>query len=714
MKMIKINRKSKITFLSVLAILSLSTIMPALAFAAPNDSSAENWEHVNGNTWAWNYSPQTQISSDNVDDLEVKWLFPLEGVTAAPIGIQSANIGQGSSNPVIVADGKAFILTTFLKTYAIDATTGKQLWTHSYDISFEDISSRIPIFINGQLAHEHGFRYWAEGNAILEQGVACDFFGIDADTGIEKFWIKDLCANTPGNQYDVLLRAQPNSLAEVATYEKGRQFIYVNNGYMHSTVWQFGDYRHNTFGIDMDTYEILWRTYEFPPHGVLSKDWALQECDIGYFRDIPCSTVEAQAPENLEWDWAQPNEAPSWAGGVTANWGQAAIDEETGIIYTQTGNQGPYSYIGLTPGPRLYGSTMMAIDMNTGQRVWWNQPQPRDPWDYDCNWSGMLIDDPTLGKVYVKGCKEGVLYVLDAQTGKPINMIDVIPEQYARGQIQVEGTLDNEHGGIRYHNMDPLSNYDMRVMEAPDGSPYCPDPCYIYPSWSNGIFGTDASFDPNTNTIFHYTNALMNLLIESPRPPYEIGSTFMITSGTGMKTNSTIVARDLVTGQEKWTWYGGDGLQRAAMITTNGLLIAGRTDGNMNFFDSNTGEILNTLIIGGPLTVGLTTGEDSNGDQKIFALVGTRSSNTPGTLVAIGLDAKAQSDVVTRTVTSTSRTTLTSTSVSTTTAQGQTQTQTVTSSVTEETIGTITYAAVAVAVIAIIGAALIYTKKITI
>src|SRR4030066_1590571 len=172
---------------------------------------------------------------------------------------------------------------------------------------------------------------------------------------------------------------------------------------MHSGVYE-GDFRHTTLGIDMDTQEIVWRLFSYPPHGVLTKDWALQECDIGYFRDIPCSTVAAQAPENLEWDWAQPNQPPSIYAGVTANWGQAVVDEDTGILYTQTGNQGPYSNMTYAPGPRLYGSTIMAIDLNKGQRVWWLQPFPHDPYDYDRNWGGLLTENPTLGTDHLSGC----------------------------------------------------------------------------------------------------------------------------------------------------------------------------------------------------------------------------------------------------------------------------------------------------------------------
>ncbi len=729
--MININNKSKITFLSILTILSLSTIMPALVFAAPLANNGADWQYVNGNSWAQNYSPQTQIKADNVDELEVKWIFPLEGNQGTPAGLGLLSPGQGSNTPPVVLDGKVFLTTNYHRTYAIDAETGKQLWTHDYDVDLNEAIERLPLNfgpLGAMLAsHLHGIRVWETGNVVLLAGLACDFYGIDVETGEDAFWVKDLCVDIPGNMYDYQQGAV--SQTNIGTWEAGNQFIFVLPGIVHMFATQ-GDFRHTTMGIDMDTHDIIWRVFSYPPHGVLTKDWALQECDIGYFRDIPCSTVEAQAPENLEWDWAQPNQPPSIYGGVTANWGQIVVDEDSGILYTQTGNQGPYTYIGETPGPRLYGSTIMAIDMETGQRIWWQQPMPRDPYDYDCNWSGILADVPTLGKVYMKGCKEGHLNILDAETGVPIQIIDVVDEQYARGQISVAGTKEYQDGGIKYRLMDPLNHYDMREMVAPDGSPYCGDPCVVYPYWGNGIFSTDMTYDPVTATLFHYTGALQTTIVESVRPPWENNGLLSIDRAFP-EVNSTIVARNVVTGEEKWSWYYDESMQRAAMVVTSNVLFTGFTDGYIRFFNSNTGELLREMNTGSIMNSGLTTGKDLNGDQKIFVIVasGGFGSPTPGTLMAIGLNDRAQA-AATVTVTSTSRTTLTSimtstttttstsvsTSVSTTTAQGQTQTQTqtVTSEVTGEAIGTITYAAIAVAVIAIIGAALLYTKKIKI
>ncbi len=701
--MFKNKRKSKLTFLSVLAILSLSTIMPALVSAAPRDVSDANWVHVNGNSWAQNYSPQTQINSDNIDDLEVKWLMPLTGVDAAPAGIKS-NVAEGTTTPPIVVDGVVYVISNSLKTYAVDALTGKQLWVNQYTIDFEDIAKRIPV-APGAINHLHGFRYWETGNVLLSYGLVCDFFGVDADSGETTIWVKDLCVNVPGNKYDY--KPSPSNAATIGVYEKGHQFIVVQPGRMHSNVFG-GDARHVTLGIDTDTHEILWRIFSAPPHGVKTKDWALQECDNGYFHIYPCSDVAAKNQAGLEWDFALEGEAPSIYAGVTANWGQMVVDEDTGMAYTQTGNQGPYSNMSLAPGPRLYGSTIYAIDLDKGQRVWWLQPFPHDPYDYDCNWSGILADTAAFGKVYIKGCKEGTFYVIDAATGVPIYAKDVIPEMIERGQI---GELNGPT--YQFYRPDPNSYHDMREwnwISWPATKPGEPGehatlPFSMITDFYNGLFATDMSFDPETQTLILHEDAITVTI--NQEYPYILGAELFKTSRSP-NTNSTIVARDIATGEVKWTYFDSYSHQRAALVITGGLAFTAFTDGFMRFFDKDTGELLNTMNLGSSMVVQPTIGKDSTGDSKIFVVVGaTRlagaanfglggQSTVPGTLIALGLNEKAAAQAKT--------TTVTTTAINTVTEEGSS----------EGLSPTITYAAVAVAIIAIIAVALIYTKKIKI
>jgi len=615
-----------------------------VVIAAPLAVSDKDWQYVNGNSWAWNYSPQTQINKNNVDQLEVKWLFPLEGTSFIPDAMNVINPQEGVTIPPLVNDGIVYIQTNFLKTYAINGSNGRPLWSHEYTLNIQETEERIPWSANVRLFHLHGIRYWESGESLLLQGFACDFYGLDGKNGTEKFHIIDLCANIPGNLYKYYPAPEQNS---IGTYERGRQFIFLLS-HVEGGGWTESG-RNVAMGIDMDTTEIIWRVFNAPPQGELSRDWALQECNVGFFRDIPCSDVAENHFENLEWDWAPaPNMPPHSSSGVTASWGQPVIDEETGVLYINTGAQVPWPNVSLTTGPRLYGSTIMAIDMNEGIRIWWQQPQPRDPYDFDCNWSGMLVENPSIGKVYVKGCKDGHWIVSDAKTGNPIHIIQIMDEIYP--------------GKRTFHITDPFSRYDMIEFKEPDRSFYHGEPpITLIPSNFNGAFSTDQSFDPQTGTVYHY--AALAQLKFTTLPTLE-GRVSGVIPITALSANVTIVARDISTGTIKWTWFYPFSNQRAHMVISGGMLFSGFTDGNMRFFDKDTGILMDTLHLGSPIVTGVTTGKDSDGHQKLFTIVGATSfprqesyglaeqNIVPGTLVAIGLSDNI-SDIVTTTITTT-------------------------------------------------------------
>ncbi len=704
--------KSKVTILSLLVILSFSTIVPALAYAAPASNNGKDWEYVNGNSWAWNYSPQTQINKDNVQNLEVKWVFPVGSKTMAPAALQTLALVEGAQTPPIVKNGLVYITTNFLKTYAVDAKSGKQQWTYDYTFDPKATESRLPWTFGMLGSHLHGFRYWEGGNALLLNGMACDVYAIDAKTGKESFRINDLCKDVPGNLYKY--RPTPTDTSSIGTYEKGKLFITVIPGMMHSTTW-YGDARHVTLGINMDTKQIVWRLYSFPPQDVPTKDWATQECDIGYFQSYTCKEVQAKNPKGLEWDWAQPGQTASPYGGVTANWGQQIVDEDTGILYTNTGNQGPYTNVSMTPGPRLYGSTIMAIDLTSGKRIWWMQPFPHDPYDYDCNWNGILADVKGVGKVYMKGCKEGILNILDAKTGKPLQRIDVIKDQMDLGQITQAAATEpyQGNGGVRYHLTDPMSEYDLREWGWPDNGKYAPSPTILYPSYLNGIFATDLSYDPDSQTVIHYGNAIMTSYRSLPVKPD--GNDMGGGQAVNPLANATIFARDAATGKIKWTYFYKTSAQRSALVVSGGMVFSGFTDGTVKFLDKDKGTLLNSLNVGTGVVVQPTIGADSDGNEKIFIIAGSVSivgayggagfnnlgAEVPGTLVAIGLaDKAAAGSTSTVTTATTSTATITSTSTSVSTVE-------VSSGLPSE----VTYAAIGVAVIAVIAAAVLVMRK---
>src|SRR3989304_3512120 len=168
------NKKSLKYVLTALVILTFSTFLPTIAYAAPLANNGNDWQNINGNSWAQNYSPQTQINKNNVGNLEIKWLFPLGSKALASAAIQAIGVSDGAGGPPVVRNGVVYVKTTYGRIYAIDAKTGKQQWGTDYTINITEVRKRLPLLSSSIGFGHHGFRYWESGDVILDQGIACD------------------------------------------------------------------------------------------------------------------------------------------------------------------------------------------------------------------------------------------------------------------------------------------------------------------------------------------------------------------------------------------------------------------------------------------------------------------------------------------------------------------------------------------------------------
>ncbi|MBL8139120.1 MAG: PQQ-binding-like beta-propeller repeat protein [Acidobacteria bacterium] len=116
----------------------------------------------------------------------------------------------------------------------------------------------------------------------------------------------------------------------------------------------------------------------------------------------------------------------NWQDRSGANvWSTMAIDEERGLLFAPLGDIN-----GRTAGRNLYASTLMAIDLNTGQMKWFHQLTVQDQWDYDLPTPPVLLDVRTGGKVIpavAQSTKQGLLFIFDRVTGQPVFGIEDRP-----------------------------------------------------------------------------------------------------------------------------------------------------------------------------------------------------------------------------------------------------------------------------------------------
>jgi glucose dehydrogenase len=123
-------------------------------------------------------------------------------------------------------------------------------------------------------------------------------------------------------------------------------------------------------------------------------------------------------PNHKTWE----NDAWKTIGG-TNTWGYLSVDAERGIVYIPVSIAGS-DYVGVNrPGDNLYGTSLVAVDIATGQRLWHQQLVHHDIWDYDLGAAPTLIDVVRDGKTIpavTQINKMGLLFIFDRVTGAPI------------------------------------------------------------------------------------------------------------------------------------------------------------------------------------------------------------------------------------------------------------------------------------------------------
>jgi quinoprotein glucose dehydrogenase len=136
----------------------------------------------------------------------------------------------------------------------------------------------------------------------------------------------------------------------------------------------------------------------------------------------------------------------SWAvNGNAGVWTQITVDEELGLVYLPVESPSSDYYGGKRPGNNLYGESLVAVDLKTGQRKWHFQLVHHPIWDHDISSAPILLDvtiDGRMRKLVAQPTKQSFLYVFDRATGEPIWPIvetavpqgDVPGEWYAKTQ----------------------------------------------------------------------------------------------------------------------------------------------------------------------------------------------------------------------------------------------------------------------------------------
>jgi quinoprotein glucose dehydrogenase len=339
-------------------------------FSAPAQARAEKpayttWADYGGAADSMQYSALAQVNKTNVKQLELAWSWPVPGPS-----------GRFGFNPVVV-DNVMYVLGESNCIVALNAVTGKQIWSHH---------------VAGGSPGNRGINYW-EGkdrkDRRLIYGVGNNLREINALTGES--------VTTFGSNGQVNMRVgEPRALGG-PSLTPGRVFenLFITGS---STGESWGAPPGDIRAYDIITGELVWR-----------------------FRTVPL-------PGDYGYDtW--PPEAWKYAGGVNC-WGEISIDEKRGIAYVPTGSSTYDFYGGDRIGADLFANCLLALDARTGKRLWHFQAVHHDLWDYDLTTAPKLLTVQHDGHpvdIVAEPTKFGFVYVFNRVTGEPLWPIEERP-----------------------------------------------------------------------------------------------------------------------------------------------------------------------------------------------------------------------------------------------------------------------------------------------
>ena len=156
-------------------------------------------------------------------------------------------------------------------------------------------------------------------------------------------------------------------------------------------------------------------------------------------------------------------EGQTYVGSSPNAWSLLSVDEELGLVYAPMGNAPPDQYGGdRTPETERFSSSVVALDLLSGQLRWVRQLVHHDLWDMDTPSQPQLVDLPRNGQMVpalVQATKQGDIYVLDRRTGEPL--LPVTEHPAPQGAAEGDFTAPTQPRSAMSFAPEPLRESDM-------------------------------------------------------------------------------------------------------------------------------------------------------------------------------------------------------------------------------------------------------------
>ena len=333
----------------------------------PPADDHNTWNQYGGGPDQSKYFNASQITKENVNQMEVAWVYPVGDSVPyffSPIVIDTMMYVQGKNSSLI----------------AVNTKTGKEIWIHA---GLTGLTKR-------------GINYWESKDKKDKQLLFTlnnSLQAIDAMTG------KSIMTFGSNGYVDLRegLDRDPATIRRIQSMMPGVVFedlILVGSSPGEGYFSPPGHVR----AYNVVTGALVWTFHTIPLPG-----------EFGYDT------------------W--PKDAYKYAGGVNV-WSEMSVDAERGIAYLPLGSP-TYDFYGTDrEGSNLFGNSLVALDARTGKRLWHFQTVHHDLWDYDLASAPQLISVNREGKeidAVAVATKHGFMFVFDRVTGEPVWPIEEKP-----------------------------------------------------------------------------------------------------------------------------------------------------------------------------------------------------------------------------------------------------------------------------------------------
>ena len=524
------------------------------------EGEPENWI-AHGRTYEeQRFSPLTKINKESVSDLGLAWY-------------KDMGTNRALEATPIVVDGIMFFTSTWSRVYAVEAKTGKTLWSFDPEVPGEWARKACCDIVNRGVAVYQGKVFFASLDGRL--------FSLNAETG-EKIWEVDTITD----------RTRAYTITGAPRVAKGK--VYIGNGGAEYGV------RGYVTAYDTETGEQVWRFFTVPGDPSLG------------FED-PAMEMAAKTWKGTNW-W-------EFGGGGTV-WNSIVYDPDFNNIYLGVGNGSPWTREIRSPGggDNLFLASIVAVDADTGKYKWHYQTTPEDNWDYTAVQDMALADmeiDGEKKKVLLQAPKNGFFYVIDRSNGKVLRAHPFAAVTWAT-HVDLETGRPVENPEVDYSENGsfvlpgPLGAHNWQAMSVDL------DAGLVYiPAQENAFF---YAIDENYKKtgIYKRNPGRWNMGIEMSSLAQNVLSNLESMPEPG----GFLKAFDPLTGETKWSvpiphyWNGG------VLGTAGGLVFQGDALGMFSAYDKETGERLwefntYTSMLAPPISF------EIDGEQYVSILTGS-------------------------------------------------------------------------------------------